>query len=163
MRRKKTKKKDKWTPAMKSQATKMFNNGESIDAVFQEMRQVIPKLTRDSIIRRRKQFLIARNDEMCAALVKERDNHTCQRCGKTELEGHDSNWSHVFVRGNMQLRWNPDNSKVLCFQCHAWWHAESEGKPWFAAKFPDRWAVLMVEKDKTDLDIEQVYSDLKGQ
>ena len=57
-------------------------------------------------------------DSLCRARVLERDGHRCVRCGST----HWVQWSHVYSRRFLCLRWHPDNSKALCASCHRWWH-----------------------------------------
>lgn len=58
-------------------------------------------------------------DKLCRAIVFARDGNKCRRCGKeTHLQ-----WSHVYTRGIEAIRWDLDNSKVLCAGCHNfWWH-----------------------------------------
>lgn len=47
--------------------------------------------------------------------VKERDNHTCQRCS-----GPGTDWAHIVGRGQRYVRLMPDNAVTLCRSCHDW-------------------------------------------
>ena len=64
-------------------------------------------------------------DMMCRDLVFLRDANRCRRCGNTRSK---LDWSHVYAKGaHPWLRWDLDNSKVLCASCHMnWWHARPE-------------------------------------
>lgn len=82
-------------------------------------------------------------DKLSKKLVYERDNYTCQRCGKHD--GRDYQASHVIpVSAGMKLRWDLLNMKVLCHHCHLnWWHKNPlESAKWFEERFPERAAYL---------------------
>ena len=75
-------------------------------------------------------------------LAKERDNYTCQRCGKMpdKIDG-----SHVYPEGTYHgMSANVDNIKSLCSYCHLyWWHKDViSARDWFAKKFPERFKKL---------------------
>lgn len=75
-------------------------------------------------------------DKACRLEVFERDLGICQRCGSTLM----LQWSHVHSRRHHCLRWDPDNSKVLCRDCHCWWtNNPGLAYDWFIKKFPERW------------------------
>ena len=88
--------------------------------------------------------LIAKLDKAIGQYIRDRDEYTCQKCGKM-VEGSNCHVSHVIPRsaGNA-LRWDENNLKVLCFKCHiGWWHKEPTASgEWFKEKFPDRWDYL---------------------
>jgi len=88
-------------------------------------------------------------DKLVSIKVKERDNETCQWCGK-KLESQNCHTSHVITRKNIALRWDLNNLKVLCFYCHIqrWHKSPLEATKWFKNKFPDRYEYLMREKNK---------------
>ena len=80
-------------------------------------------------------------DKICAKIVKERDNYTCQRCG-SKCYGYGAHWSHIYGKRNLYMRWNLLNAILLCAGCHFWWHSSPDSKSWFANKFPARWEYL---------------------
>lgn len=73
-------------------------------------------------------------------VVKIRDKHTCQKCGK-KVEGTNCHASHVIpVSRDGRMAFEPLNMKVLCYHHHInWWHKHpTESGKWFAEKFPER-------------------------
>ena len=93
-------------------------------------------------------------------LAKERDDYTCQRCGKRAEDGWKIDASHVIPDGRCEaLNTDPMNMKALCFACHKlWWHMSPlEAGVWFAEKFPDR-AKYLIDKlnefDRTKMGIQ---------
>ena len=76
-----------------------------------------------------------------AEKVWERDKGTCQWCGKTTGK---LDVSHVIPKSRSTfLRWDMNNLKLLCFNCHMnKWHGRSEGRAWFDKKYPDRAAYI---------------------
>ena len=84
---------------------------------------------------RTKNRMIAILDAECRARVMERDK-CCVRCGATT----DLQWSHVLTRRHMCIRWDDENSKILCRACHCWWtNFPQEASYWFSQKWPLRW------------------------
>ena len=81
-------------------------------------------------------------DKLCAQIVKNRDNHTCQWCNKP-VSGQNEHWAHIFSKGStgLYMRWNLLNSLVLCFHCHWKWHSGA-GLAWFMEAFPARYEYL---------------------
>lgn len=57
-------------------------------------------------------------DRLCRDAVFLRDGNRCRRCGKTT----HLQWCHIYSRRYLTLRWDPDNSLVLCAGCHLWQH-----------------------------------------
>lgn len=52
--------------------------------------------------------------------VKERDNHTCQNCGKTNLSGCDEHAHHKLSWERYpELRYEVSNGVTLCRSCHS--------------------------------------------
>ena len=42
------------------------------------------------------------------------------------VEGHNAQWSHIFVRELLGTRWNSRNAVLLCSKCHhVWWEGLS--------------------------------------
>lgn len=80
-------------------------------------------------------------------VVEERDENTCQRCGSRQGEWTAGDpypvviqWSHVHSRRHYCLRWDDDNSKALCRNCHCWWtNNPGLAYDWFMKKWPERW------------------------
>lgn len=83
------------------------------------------KIRSESAIRKARRATRKQLDAMCRDLVFLRDANRCRRCGKTRGK---LDWSHVYAKGaHPWLRWDLDNSKVLCAQCHMnWWHGHPE-------------------------------------
>jgi len=73
--------------------------------------------------------------------IKHRDHYRCQRCSK-KVSGFDCQGSHVVPMStcrNNALAWDRNNIKVLCHECHRWWEEhKTEGREWFARRFPER-------------------------
>ena len=84
--------------------------------------------------------LIDQLDQITKEIIRIRDNHTCQWCGK-KVSGSDEQCSHVIPRsrGN-HLRWDLENCKILCMHCHMHkWHKDPLASwQWFSEKFPER-------------------------
>lgn len=67
--------------------------------------------------------LLRELDTLAATIVKIRDGHTCQMCGN-EVYGKNATWAHLISRTSLRLRWDLDNSTLLCYHCHIHiWHA----------------------------------------
>lgn len=84
--------------------------------------------------------IIAELDALARAEVMERDT-CCQRCGATvSSDGTPLQWSHVHSRRHHCLRWDIENSKALCKNCHCWWtNNPGLAYDFFVKKFPERW------------------------
>jgi 5-methylcytosine-specific restriction endonuclease McrA len=51
--------------------------------------------------------------------IRERDNWTCQRCGKRFIPPTRAlHAAHYFTRRTGATRVNPDNALALCYGCH---------------------------------------------
>jgi 5-methylcytosine-specific restriction endonuclease McrA len=73
--------------------------------------------------------LIKKLDALFSRRIKERDGHTCQRCGKQhEEKSRGLHNSHFWKRGYMGTRWEPLNCKALCFSCHRRWEGDKQGE-----------------------------------
>jgi len=112
-----------------------------------------------------RRILIDKLDDVCRDIIRIRDDWTCQRCDsylKSKPKG--AHPAHIFSKGaHPNLRHDLLNILLLCWVCHRWWHDESEGKVWFAKKFPVRddylWkkAYSILVSRKTSLaDLEQL-------
>lgn len=99
-------------------------------------------------------------DALCRSVVLERDGHRCVRCGSD----HFVQWSHVYTRRILCLRWDPRNSKALCASCHRWWHdnpAES-GVWWVEWAGEDTAAELArIRRQLPTVDFEEIEHMLK--
>lgn len=79
-------------------------------------------------------------EKLCNQIVKERDDYTCQWCGK-KVEGSNCHASHIIPKSHCgRLRYNPLNLKVLCYNCHIHkWHKDPiRADEWIKEKFPER-------------------------
>lgn len=57
-----------------------------------------------------------------------RDNNTCQRCQKTDMNGYNRIAHHIKEREtNPELIFDADNGLTVCRKCHAAIHAERNG------------------------------------
>ena len=82
-------------------------------------------------------------DHLCRLRVLDRDGHQCVRCGSTDWV----QWSHVYTRKILCLRWDLRNSKALCASCHRWWHDNpAEAGPWWV-----EWAGVEVANDLSEI------------
>jgi len=63
-----------------------------------------------------------RSDIYFSELIRTRDDWSCQKCGKTFIQGVDSKKLHCahvwFGRANLSTRWEPLNCLSLCVGCH---------------------------------------------
>lgn len=77
-----------------------------------------------------------------------RDKNQCQKCDRY-VTGVSSQMSHVIGRGqNGRLKYDPQNVKILCPECHRWWHANPpESGVWFREYFPQRWQYLQSQRN----------------
>ena len=84
--------------------------------------------------------LVKKLDDIVREMVRERDNNTCQWCGKKGLIGFDSQVSHTIPKGrSLYLRWDLQNVILLCAFCHnEKWHKLSLGRKWFDVTYPER-------------------------
>jgi hypothetical protein len=58
-------------------------------------------------------------DRRFAAAIKERDEYTCQRCGRIYQKGDRGiQCAHIFTRRIKATRCDPDNAVALCTGCH---------------------------------------------
>jgi hypothetical protein len=59
-------------------------------------------------------------DAVFSDLVRERANHTCERCGAYSPEDarRAFHCSHFIGRGVYSLRWHPLNGSGICAACH---------------------------------------------
>lgn len=86
--------------------------------------------------------MIAALDADCRQRVFERDQSTCQRAGVSDCNG-PLQWSHVISREVKCLRWEEENSQVMCLGHHHWWHMNhSQAILWFSTNWPERWEHL---------------------
>lgn len=95
--------------------------------------------------------LIEKLDDICREIIRERDDWTCQRCGK-KVDIHNAQASHVVPKSTGYiLRWDLLNLKLLCYSCHFyWWHKDiTEAAKWFRKKWPYRWRYVEKKRYKT--------------
>jgi len=78
--------------------------------------------------------------ELAKKIAKERDNYTCQKCGRSKKQGWKIDGCHILsVRYGLTAA-NPKNIIALCTQCHTGaadsWHESPMQQDWFHEKFP---------------------------
>lgn len=101
-------------------------------------------------------------DKLVKQFVKDRDNYTCQYCGK-HLEGSNCHASHVIpVSAGSKLKFDPLNLKVLCYHHHLnWWHKHPiESAAWFRETFPDRYEYLQENKGIYKFTLEELQNQI---
>jgi NinG protein len=62
-------------------------------------------------------------DAEFSRFIRARDDHTCQRCGKSYPPGPSLHASHFIGRSNRATRWDPENVDAACNGCHTFWEA----------------------------------------
>lgn len=103
-------------------------------------------------------------DAFCRAVVFARDQNKCRRCGRSDLQLH---WSHVYSRRFKWLRWDLDNSCVLCAGDHFWWHDHPlEAAEWWQNELgPAKYSALRLRAArprKVDLLLVRKYLESGG-
>lgn len=97
-----------------------------------------------------RQKIIDKLDKVTPAIIKIRDERTCQRChSKPSPQG--CHWAHIYSRTSHKMRWDLLNSLVFCNGCHRFWHANPlDGERWFLDTFPARYEYLqMIRRQPT--------------
>lgn len=60
-------------------------------------------------------------DRRFSLMIRERDGFTCQRCFHTHLPNSQGlHCAHMFSRGKLATRFDPENACALCYGCHRW-------------------------------------------
>ncbi len=83
-----------------------------------------------------KLWTLDKADAEFSAYIRERDNHTCVRCGKKYLKidfekrQRGLTNSHFWVRQHKSVRFDPENCDSLCWRpCHSQhWEKEKQGE-----------------------------------
>jgi hypothetical protein len=78
-------------------------------------------------------------------MIRERDDYTCQRCGKTFLPNSGGlHAAHFFTRRIKATRHDPDNCISLCYGDHAFLDSHPASKIEFFEKLlgPERFEAL---------------------
>lgn len=106
--------------------------------------------------------MIKRLDALCREVVMLRDQFTCRKCGRGKRHGKRVEWSHVYSRRFLRIRWNLENSKVLCFRCHRWWHENpfEASRWWVSVVGEERLALLKASKEQkvpVDLQLTEIF------
>jgi hypothetical protein len=118
---------------------------------------------------RRSKKAVSRNrmilalDAACRARVMERDG-CCQRCGATiSSDGSPLQWSHCHSHRHYCLRWDDENSKILCKGCHCWWtNNPGLAFDFFSKKWPERWErITKVLQSNPKVRVKDLYEELR--
>ena len=96
----------------------------------------------------RNRMLKALDKQSKQEVCGDRDQWTCQRCGRQHGDWDIQKqayvivqWCHVQTREYHILRWEPDNTLVLCKEDHVWFdNHKVQSYEWFSKKWPERWA-----------------------
>lgn len=106
-------------------------------------------------------------DTLFAVVVKQRDDYTCQVCGKTR-ENAVIECAHVVGRGELSIRFNLDNAMALCKGCHyAYTMSEANWRAWLTRNRPglrERLHAIGVQAQRDGLkpDYATLISQLRG-
>jgi len=94
-------------------------------------------------------------------LVKDRDNYTCQVCGKY---GKSNQAHHIVGRSNHAIRWDMRNGVTLCVGCHMRAHNDPLGfTKWLMDYREDDYEYLLKKKNETwDKRYDKVIEYLEG-
>jgi 5-methylcytosine-specific restriction endonuclease McrA len=112
--------------------------------------------------------IIEKLDKVCGDIIKIRDGHRCQMCGKY-VTGSDAHSSHVIPKSRgLYVRFDLLNLKLLFMHCHMnVWHKDPLfAKQWFAKKFPARIKYLNKLRDNpliklTEADLNDMLAEMK--
>ena len=89
--------------------------------------------------RSKRAVLIRKLDRLAPVKCKERDGHTCQRCGSRPAARGLHSHHAVIGRSDYRVRWELDNLACLCYGCHRWAHSNAVPfAEWFRGKYPER-------------------------
>jgi len=111
---------------------------------------------------RRKQ-LISELDKVMSLKVRERDNHTCRKCGRTGRVFHH----HIMSKTRLTTRWIMENGVALCFWCHRWAHsAPEEFRNWILTwmsekQYDELYLKSQMRGGYHDCDLEWLLRDMK--
>lgn len=113
---------------------------------------------------RTRKGLVKALDDIVREIVRVRDDHRCQWCGKP-VHGFDSQVSHIISRKYYALRWDLLNVILKCASCHFKWHDDpTQGAEWFKTKFRARWEYLQSAvrlKNFKDFELAELLKSLK--
>lgn len=108
-------------------------------------------------IKSRKQ-LIKKCDDICRTIVHARAS--CEHCGKQE----SLQWHHIISREEKKVRWNLDNSLLLCAGCHLYWWHKYPGRAlkWLEEQWPGRYDYLelLIQTTPPKIDLEELRENL---
>jgi len=99
---------------------------------------------------------LAKADAEFAKLVKDRDEWTCRKCGRTKGQGYVIHCAHVFTRRARSTRWDPTNAYSLCFLCHRWAHEwPTEFHAWAIAEMGVKVYAALAKRARTPLKVRE--------
>ena len=101
-------------------------------------------------------------DRLLSEYIKQRDNNTCQKCGKKHAQMHPH---HLISRGVSVLRHDPKNLVLLCPACHFFAHHRSiEFTKWLEEKHSDILTGYLIQQAKKPykVDYQEVCSKLEN-
>ena len=92
-------------------------------------------------------------DTAFSNFIRERDDWTCQRCGKVypERRGQGLHCSHIFSRRHQATRFYSRNAKALCFPCHQWFGADPVESAAWVSDYIGREALEELEQRKNTI------------
>lgn len=91
-------------------------------------------------------------DRKFSLMIRERDGWTCQRCGQSYVPPTQAlHCAHMFSRGKLSTRFDPENAKALCYGCHRYLDQRPVVKrDWFEMKLGiERFAALEIRANTT--------------
>ena len=138
---------------VKSQITKLFKSGKTVDAIMLAVADDFPRITASRVNEVVRQHLFEQADELWSIAVK--IGGRCEISGKTyNLEAH-----HLIKRDNLAYRWDLMNGVCLNSFHHKDAHVDEETFfLWLKECKPVRWGWYGIYKDFGGL-IQQVNND----
>lgn len=78
-------------------------------------------------------------DREFSLLIRERAGWRCERCFTPYPPPTRAlHCAHMFSRGKLSTRWDPENAAALCFGCHRWLDTHPDLKRvWFRERLGD--------------------------
>jgi len=129
-------------------------------------RKYIPKRSKSE-----RSKIIAKLDKLISDTVRERDNWTCQRCGRTNKNKKVMTCSHYWSRRHIGTRFSLNNCITLCYPCHMFhWESEKQGAyKAFMLKKLGKEEFLQLEYEATNItkwttvELKMMYISLKDE
>ena len=96
-------------------------------------------------------------DTLFKRWVRERDNHTCQRCGSREFPQA----SHFWSCGIFGTRYDPLNVDCLCATCHFDWETKKQGpyRDWKIKQLGEEGYLALRERSESEIKLQRAVDE----